>query len=994
MTAVPDDDLAGRGVTTDFDHHDPHFHADRHQRWQELRRTCPVAWNPNHGGFWAVAGYDEVTTVSRDNDVFSSKYEPAAPDGIDYIGISGIPRSKGIPPAGIAEVEGPHHAALRRAMNPFLLPAAVAEREDLVRDAARWFLDEAIESGSIDLVDDYASPVPALLTMAIIGLPLDDWRAYAELFHATIARRPSDPLHQQAIARVPDMLAQLREEAERRRRAPRDDLLSALVALERDGRPLDDDTVTAVLWNLVGGGVDTTASLTSLSLLHLAEHPDQRQRLIDEPDLLPAATEEFLRYFSVNESLSRTVARDTELGGVALAAGDRVLLSWLSANRDETRFPDPDTVVLDRAPNPHIAFGVGAHRCIGMHVARSTFQILVGEVLDRIPDYTVAAAGPPLRRQPHAERTGEPAGALHARPPARSRDASVLMGAGATGPAAGAAWAGTQTVPDHVPTVAGLLRHALASHPDNLAVAAPDQRLRYADLERRSASLAARLVSLGVGKGTRVGILLPNDVGWVVAWAAITRIGAIATPVNTFSKTPELATMLRHADVQVLIATPEFAPHDYAARLLDIAPGLADATAPDPLLLPALPQLRHVLLWDEHAGLPWASSGVGADLDVPVAEPLRTIVAAMEDDVVPADPMLITYTSGSTGEPKGVVHGNGPLLRHARNLAAMSGIGPDDRIWTPMPLCWVGGFSFTLLRALSVGAAFVTQPRLEAGVALELLERERVTCVSAWPSIGATLTAHPDYESTDLSALRLGTFYEGRAPEHRPDDPSRSVTSLGMSETGGPHTFWTLDDDRHGSPEAYAGAFGHEVPGVSHRIVDADGNDVPEGTEGEVLVRGYSVMLGLYKHERAEVFDADGWYHTGDRGLFRDGWFFFTGRQSDLIKTKGSNVAPAEVERALAGIDGVKQAYVFGVDHPERGQDVVALVVSDGDAPPPDDEPARIATELRDLLSSYKLPRHIILIDAGEVPFLTSQKPDRRRLAAMAAERARTAVAG
>ncbi len=186
------------------------------------------------------------------------------------------------------------------------------------------------------------------------------------------------------------MLARLQEEADRRRRDPQDDLLTAVVQLERGGEPLDDATVTSVLWNLVGGGVDTTASLTSLSLLHLAEHPDQRQRLADDPDLMPAATEEFLRYFSVNETLTRTVARSTVLGGVPLEAGDRVLFSWLSANRDERTFPDADDVVLDRAPNPHLAFGVGAHRCIGMHVARSTFRILVREVLDRIPDYQVA----------------------------------------------------------------------------------------------------------------------------------------------------------------------------------------------------------------------------------------------------------------------------------------------------------------------------------------------------------------------------------------------------------------------------------------------------------------------------------------------------------------------------------------------------------------------------------------------------------------------------
>jgi cytochrome P450 len=380
-----------REPTVDFDHHDPDFHADRLHRWAELRRTCPVAWNPNYGGFWAVAGYDEVATVSRDSTTFSSRFEPGAPDGIDYRGIAGVPRSRHIPPAGIAEVEGAHHAALRRVMQPFVLPQAVTAAEPLVRAAARWFLDERVESGTMDLVDDYASPVPAIATMALIGLPLDDWIAYAELFHNTIARAPDDPAHREAVARVPLMLERMHAEAEQRRREPADDLLTALVQLEVDGAPLDDAAVTSVLWNLIGGGLDTTASLTSLSLHHLATHPELRQQLIDEPEIEAVATEEFLRFFSVNESLSRTVSCGTELGGVPLSAGDVVLFSWLSANRDPERFPDPDTVVVDRAPNPHLAFGVGVHRCIGMHLARSIFRILLREVLERIPDYEVTA---------------------------------------------------------------------------------------------------------------------------------------------------------------------------------------------------------------------------------------------------------------------------------------------------------------------------------------------------------------------------------------------------------------------------------------------------------------------------------------------------------------------------------------------------------------------------------------------------------------------------
>jgi len=549
------------------------------------------------------------------------------------------------------------------------------------------------------------------------------------------------------------------------------------------------------------------------------------------------------------------------------------------------------------------------------------------------------------------------------------------------GPAAGAAWAGSghAVFPEHEATVPGLLRHARANHPENVAVVTPAARLTYAELDTRSAALARFLVTRGVGKGTHVGILFPNDERWVITWAAVTRLGAVAVPVNTFSKTPELATMLRHADVQVLVTCREFTPHDYAARLVEIAPALTTATAPEPLWLPELPQLRHVLVWDECDKLRWA-----ADVRElpPVAEEVATVARAMEDDVVPADPMLVTYTSGSTGEPKGVVHAQGPLLRHARNLAALAGLGPHDRIWTPMPLCWVGGFAFTLLRALSVGAAFVTQERMDAGIALELLGRERVTCVSAWPATGAQLLSHPSYERTDLSALRLGTLYEARPPAHRPADPGLAVTSLGMSETIGPHTFWTAAEDRTGAPEEFRGTFGHEVPGVSHRIVDDDGNDVAEGTEGEVWVRGYSLMLGLYRREREDVFDADGWYHTGDRGYFDRGWFFFTGRSSDLVKTSGANVAPAEVEGALVALDGVRAAFVLGVAHEQRGQDVVALVVPDDTGAPP--TPDELTTQLREQLSSYKIPRAVFFIRAEDVPYMTSQKPDRRALAALA----------
>lgn len=381
----------GETLVVDFDHHSKDFLDHRLDRWRRLRST-PVAYSERYGGFWVVSGYDEVARVSRDEETFSSEFGER--DGVTRRGIAGVPRSRHIPPAGIAEAESGLHQALRRVLNPFLLPPAVEAMRPFVEDLTTWFVDQRIETGAMDLVHDLTNPVPAVVTMRLIGLPCEQWSHYAELFHATVAHRPGSQEHTRAVGRVPEMLASLLAEVEDRRRRPRDDMLSALVALAGDdGRPLDDDTISAVLWNLVGGGLDTTTSLTSLSLHHLGAHPEQRARLAADRGLIGPATEEFLRYFSVNETLTRTVTRSCELGGQHMEPGDVVLLSWLSANHDEDTFDRAGEVVLDRSPNRHLAFGVGPHRCIGMHVARALFQVMLGAVLDRLPDYRIDDAG-------------------------------------------------------------------------------------------------------------------------------------------------------------------------------------------------------------------------------------------------------------------------------------------------------------------------------------------------------------------------------------------------------------------------------------------------------------------------------------------------------------------------------------------------------------------------------------------------------------------------
>jgi cytochrome P450 len=380
-------------AVVDFDHHSDEFNLNELSINAELRRRCPVAWNENYGGFWFVSSYNAVAQAARDGDTFAHKYEPDAADGVDYQGEMGVPRPEGQPALGIGEVDGPYHQALRRALAPFFSPRAVDNMRGFMEQSVHWFLDQKIGDGRMDMVLDYASPVPAMLTMRLMGLPHDNWRLYANLFHSVMAVSQDSDEYASAIAEVPAMMEGLLKFATSRRADPRDDLTSFLVQFEFDGKRLSDEQLLDILWNLIGGGVDTTTSQTALSLLHLGTHPELRQQLIDRPELYPTAADEFLRYFSVNQQLSRTVTRDIVLGGQRLRRNDRVVISWLAANHDEHEFNHPDEVILDRLPNRHLAFGLGPHRCIGSHLARVMFEVMVKAVLDRIPDYHVDVGG-------------------------------------------------------------------------------------------------------------------------------------------------------------------------------------------------------------------------------------------------------------------------------------------------------------------------------------------------------------------------------------------------------------------------------------------------------------------------------------------------------------------------------------------------------------------------------------------------------------------------
>jgi acyl-CoA synthetase (AMP-forming)/AMP-acid ligase II len=321
------------------------------------------------------------------------------------------------------------------------------------------------------------------------------------------------------------------------------------------------------------------------------------------------------------------------------------------------------------------------------------------------------------------------------------------------------------------------------------------------------------------------------------------------------------------------------------------------------------------------------------------------------------------------------VHTHAAQVRQAWKLAQLYGLTSEFRTFTTMPFFWVGGLTVVLLTHLHVGAAVITVERTDGREMLDVIEQTRPTRVLGW-SLPERLRADPTFANRDLSWL----------PElNDPLPAGLRHGSLGMSETSGPHTVMPTAENQVDLPEALRGSFGAPIAGMQHLIVDSEtGQPLDDGDEGEICVRGESLMDTLYKKERLESVDANGWYHTGDRGYFRDGFLFFTGRLTEMIKTGGANVAPREVELAIEALPRVQAAFVVGLPDADRGEIVGCLVCPDANA---EVDPAWIREQLRSDLSSYKIPRRILVLPYDEAPWLVSGKISKPRVVELLLER-------
>jgi cytochrome P450 len=374
-----------------YDRHAPDYRTRFEEITEQLHSKCPIAWTETYGGHWIASGYKEVFEIARNAANLSNDHDVR---GVrrGYKGIS-IP-SHGTSQGGFLEMDPPEQRDYRRALDPYLSPAAVARWKPMVEDLTRACLDERIESGTIDFVDDLANVVPAVLTLALMGLPLVDWVVYCEPAHATVYTSPNSPDMPRVMAAHGETLERLNAAIKEIRAHPRPGLINALIEAPICGAPADDESITGALTLLIGGGFDTTTALTAHSLEWLWQNPDERERLRTSlPDLIDPATEEFLRFFTPAPGDGRTVSENCTMAGADFDEGDRMWISWAMANRDPEVFPEPNRVILDRPLNRHTSFGLGIHRCIGSNLARMSFKTMLSAVLLRIPDYACIPEG-------------------------------------------------------------------------------------------------------------------------------------------------------------------------------------------------------------------------------------------------------------------------------------------------------------------------------------------------------------------------------------------------------------------------------------------------------------------------------------------------------------------------------------------------------------------------------------------------------------------------
>lgn len=506
------------------------------------------------------------------------------------------------------------------------------------------------------------------------------------------------------------------------------------------------------------------------------------------------------------------------------------------------------------------------------------------------------------------------------------------------------------------------------------------ERWSYADLWSRSVGVARALLACGVGKGTRVGILMTNRLEFLSGVFGTALAGGVATTMGTFSTPAELEVLLQNSGCSVLLLERNVLKKDFAVMLTELEPQLATAVAGQLHSL-KFPFLRHLAMVDSEQAV-GAIEGFSSFLarGEAVSEEL---VAATAATVAPADPGVLFFSSGSTGKPKGILSAHRGVCLQMWRWRKWDAFEDDVRCWSANGFFWSGNFAMAIGGTLSSGGSLVLQRTFQAEEALELMEAERVTFLFAWPHQWAQLTDAKNWLDVDLSALK---YIDANSPIARhptvnttwtePHAAYGNTETFTLSAVFAAHTPKEVAGDSHGEP----------VAGMTFKIADPlSGDIVPLGERGEIAVKGPTLMLGYVGVPLDETLDEDGFFHSGDGGFIDEkGRLHWEGRLNDIIKTGGANVSPVEIDTVIAKCPGVKVTKTVGVPDELLGEMVVACIV-------PQDGAVLTADEVRDFarqqLASYKVPRRVLFFDESDLDMTGSSKVKASQLRDLAAKR-------
>ncbi|HMF04234.1 MAG TPA: FadD3 family acyl-CoA ligase [Acidimicrobiia bacterium] len=493
-----------------------------------------------------------------------------------------------------------------------------------------------------------------------------------------------------------------------------------------------------------------------------------------------------------------------------------------------------------------------------------------------------------------------------------------------------------------------MVRDAAERFGDADAVVDGDRRVGFAELSSLVSGAARALVASGIEPRDRVAVWAPNSLEWIVGALAVTTAGGVLVPVNTRFRGAEAAYVLARSSARVLFTVRGFLDTDYPALLAEAGvelPGLAQT-----VLLSGDSEASSVG-WEEFVGRGTAVSDTELDRRV--------------DGVGAGDPSDVVFTSGTTGNPKGVVMAHGQTLRAYLDWCDWADLRSGDRYLIANPFFHIFGYKAGCLASLMRGATIVPVAVFDAGVVLELVERERISVLPGPPTIYHALLDHPDRERRDISSLRLAVTGAADIPVElirrvREEMPfERVLTGYGLTEAGTVTGSRPDDDFEH-----VATTVGVPWPGFEVRTVAESGTDAPAGEAGEVLVRGDTVMRAYLDDPdaTAAAIDDDGWLHTGDLGTFdADGYLRIVGRIKDMFIVGGFNAYPAEIENLLLRHPRIAQAAVIGVPDARLGEVAKAFVVLE---PGPPLEPVELIEWARGEMANFKVPRTVEFLDA------------------------------